>query len=425
MNLLIFVFVSLIILYLGNNNSAIYLVTIISSFFPYYLGLAIFNIDLQHGGTFFIYVFFCCLLLIHLLMRMKNTLRINSIDRFYFLYWCIWIVFYLINFNIDLFSTNQFYKQAPFFLTFTLLIPVLLKPLYSPKILKITIDWLEIIGFGAALIVLLFLILGFPSKEIWWDTDNQKWELISRYTPIRGFFSIRQATLFAMAIIVFISKLCYDATKTKQLFYKLPLVLISFGGIIISGSRGIMIICSLMTLYLLLTKLQTRHKIIAVFVVAILIVSLDFFFHISQYQNLSTRVFNAEVYQSKVTGLSVRFSGYQLGLTHFLERPIMGNGMSRISPKYGYSHNIFISILEDTGFAGFLWLSCFIMFMTFRLRWKDREVSKYPEKMITRNLILFLFLASNLYGTIVSYTSLFLLLSIYYSNYQIIPTERV
>jgi len=349
---------------------------------------------------------------------MQNTLKINTIDRFYILYWCIWIIFYLINFNINLFNTNKVYKQAPFFLTFTFLVPVLLKPLYSKKTLRITIDWLEIIGFGAALIVVLSLIFGFPSKEIWWDTDKQKWELVFRYAPIRGFFSNRQATLFAIAIIIFVSKICYNEKNSKQLFYKLPLLLISVGGIIISGSRGVLIICSLMTIYLLLSKLQFRHKIIAVFVVAVLVASIDLFFHISKYQNLSTRIFSSETYQSKESGFSVRFVSYQLGLTHFLESPIMGNGMSRMSPKYGYSHNIFISILEDTGFVGFLWLSCFIMFLTFRFGWKDSEVLKYPEKLITRNLILFLFLVSNLYGTIVSQTSLFLILSMYYYNYH-------
>jgi len=296
--------------------------------------------------------------------------------------------------------------------------PVLLKPFYSRETLRRTIDYLEIIGFGAALVVFVFLILGLPSKEIWLDTNNQKWELVLRYTPIRGFFSNRQAALFAMAIIVFISKLCYDSTKGKQLFYKVPLVLISFGGIIISGSRGILIICSLMTAVLLLTNLHFRQKIIATLVIVLSIVSVFFFSHMGKYQNLTTRVFSAEGYQSKVSGFGVRFTGYQLGLEHFLKSPIIGNGMSQMSPEYNYSHNIFISTVEDTGLVGFLWLLSFVTFITVYLSWQDKEKKRCPNKLIIRNLLLFLLLMSNLYGSIISQTSLFLLLSIYFYNYQ-------
>jgi len=89
---------------------------------------------------------------------------------------------------------------------------------------------------------------------------------------------------------------------------------------------------------------------------------------------------------------------------------------------YDYSHNIFISIIEDTGLFGLGWLVALLGFIFLGFDWKNSTSSEFGTQPVARNTIVFLFLLSNLYGTVITQTALFLLLSMYYFNYRRKPT---
>lgn len=371
------------------------------------------GIDLPRGGTLFIYLTFFFVLIIYLLKKEERFLKINQLDKLYIFYCAIWLVLYLINFDYELFQTNKVYKQAPVFLAFTFLLPVILKPTYSNKVVEKIIYHLELLGLGSALVLFILLILGFPSREAWIEADD----IIFRYSPIRGYFSNRQAILIAIGIIIFVSRVSYGMVKRKEYYWKIPLVMLGFGGIIVSGSRGILFICIMISVYLFFTVMKFQKKIIAVITLVILMIGLTSFFKIEKYKTWTTRIFSTESYSGEKTGFSVRFVRYKTGLDNFLESPILGNGMSKMTPDYDYSHNIFISILEDTGVVGFFWLSAFMIFLLFHFKWRKINELNSPNALITRNMIVFFFLTTNLYGSIIAHKAIFLLLSIYYFNY--------
>jgi len=75
MTLMIFGLVSLIVLYFGNKEPSIFVVKILSSFFIYYLVLALLGIDLRPGETLYIYLFFYASCIIFLLMRNQKMPR--------------------------------------------------------------------------------------------------------------------------------------------------------------------------------------------------------------------------------------------------------------------------------------------------------------------------------------------------------------
>jgi O-antigen ligase len=418
MNIVISGFVSIAILIFGNRNGAIYLVTIISSFFVYYLGLAILDVELERGGTVFIYVVFMAVLVIYLLMRARGHPTINGLDIIYILFFSLWFVSYLMNFDQRLFTEFTFYRQAPIFLCLTFVLPIIVKPIYSELNLQKTLHYLEIIGFAAATILFLLLLFGYPSKEIWWEVDKQTIESALRYAPIRGFFSNRQAVLFAMATVIFFSRFCYTGLGRKELLCKIPFVLISMGGIVISGSRGVFILCTLMCTYLVLKNLRLRSFIKIFVLLSILSLTLVSFLRTERYQALTSRIFQVESYQAEEGGVGTRTGRYIRGLENFLENPILGNGMSRMSPEYDYSHNIFISVLEDTGLLGLSWILLFLGFLLihcYRGRMHRMELGIQP---VARNTIVLLFLLSNVYGTVISQSALFLLVSMYYYTYR-------
>ena len=221
---------------------------------------------------------------------------------------------------------------------------------------------------------------------------------------------------------MFFSKICYTKVNRKELLCKIPFIILSLGGIIISGSRGVFLVCSLVCIYLVLKNLALRKTFKILILLSVLVFLLMSLLKTEKYETLSSRVFQVESYQAKDGGIQTRTDRYMLGLMHFLESPILGNGMSKMSPVYDYSHNIFISIIEDTGLLGLGWLVALVGFIFLGFDWKNSTSSEFGTQPVARNTIVFLLLISNLYGTIISQTALFLLLSMYYFNYRRRPT---
>ena len=268
------------------------------------------------------------------------------------MYYVLWIIVYWAHFDESLFIFKS-YRYAPYFLTITFILPIIIKRMYNQKIVKDFLKYLEWTGYFAATIVFICLLFRVTSKE-----TGAGYEIINlsetfRYVPIRGFFCLKQADLLSTSIIICVSGYMINASDKKRIIVKLPFVALCFLGIVISGSRSSFIFLCFSCAYLIITKGSLKKKIHVVIVTIVIGMFLLSFYHLPMYQHLFFRIFQSNYYTQGQTSINAKIDGYYIvGVKNFLKKPLLGNGMNKINHNYNYSHSIVISVLEDTEAAG-------------------------------------------------------------------------
>lgn len=413
----IFFVVSALIGIIALKKPSILLVAIISSFFPYYCAIGLLNVRLVEGGSKYIHLSFLLVVLVCWLIAKRRKFTINDLDILYIGYYFLWLIVYLANFDESLLTFKQ-YRYAPYFLTITFILPIIIKPIYNQETVKDFLKYLEWTGYLAATIITICLLVGVTSKETGVGYEITDLSEAYRYAPFRGFFSIRQAGLLSASIIIFFSKFMSGKSSKKEIIVKLPFLTLCFLGIIISGTRGIFIILSLLCCYLVITRGNFTRKTNAVIAVAVIGIILLHVRHIHTYSHLFSRTLASSSYTLKVGGVKTRYEHYEQGLRNFIKRPLVGNGMTKMCRDYDYSHSIVISILEDTGLSGFFIMCLMATYLFHRCEWHYRKEMFKDNQFIIRTMIMFHFLTSNLYGTVATNYTLFLLLYMYYLTYK-------
>jgi hypothetical protein len=419
----IFCALSMLIGILALKKPSVFLVVIVAVFFPYYFLIGLLNVKLDEGGTGYILASFLLVLLIYLffrkmlICRTKVLFTINSLDVLYISYCSLWFIVFLINLNHSLFVYKP-YVQALFWLTITFVLPIILKPIYSQTTISDFVRYLEWLGYFAALAVFICLLSGITSKETLEDYEIVNLSEAFRYAPFRGFFSIRQAQLLSISIIIFISKAITDKLSKKKIAIRIPFIILCFLGIIISGSRGPFIFLCLLCFYLVVSVKRFKRRIVSIVIAFVGIVLCGIYFYIPSYTHLFSRVFEPSWYTLEVGGIDSRCEKYKTGLRNFIEQPLIGNGMSRMCDNYDYSHSTIISALEDTGLLGFSIICLMVVLLFHTCKWRYSKQVFAENQFVIRNMIIFLFLLSNLYGTISSDFPLFLLIHVYYCCYR-------
>lgn len=412
-----FCVVSILIGIIALKKPSMFLVVITSSFFLYYCVLGLLNMRLAEGGSKYIHLFFLLVLFAYWTIFKRCKLTINSLDIFYLAYCFLWLAIYTANFDESL-LTFKHYKQAPYFLCFTFILPIVTKPIYDSESIRDFLRQLEWIGYAAAVIIIICLVVGVSSKESASRYEIAELSDVYRYTPFRGFFSFRQAWLLSASIIIFATRSISSRLTKWEIAIKMPLVALCFLGTIISGTRGVFIFTGLLFCYLFIVHGDLKKKTVLILLSMIALGSLVQFRSIDEYRHLTSRILRLHSYTLKVGGVNTRVQAYERGLAHFAGQPVFGNGMSRVSKHYPYSHSSVISTLEDTGVVGFFLMFSLVLFVLHTCRWPHKDKSDSPEQIILRNLIVLSFLCSTLYGTIATRYVLFLLLHIYYFLYR-------
>ena len=420
----IFCIVSILVGIAALKKPSVFIIVVIGSFFPYYFSIGLLDVKLSEGGTIYIHISFLLALLVYTFIREKPILSrkpvftINTLDKFYISYYFLWLIVFFINLDPSLFIF-KIYSQALYWLTFTFILPIILKPIYYRMNISNFIRYLEWLGYFAASAIFICLLLKVTSKETLAEYEIADLSDAFRYDPFRGFFSTRQAWLLSVPIIIFISKYITTKLSNKEIAIRIPFIILCFFGIIISGSRGTFILLCLLCFYLVISASGFSRKIIISVVIAIIgMVLFSIYFYIPSYTHLFSRVFKVSFYTLEVGGINSRYQVYEAGIRNFIERPLIGNGMSRICGDYNYSHSGIISTLEDTGLLGFSVMFLMVMFLFRTCRWRYNKRMFTDNQFVIRNMIIFIFLVSNLHGTISSCSSLFLLIHIYYFCYR-------
>lgn len=406
------------------KKPSIFLVVVLGGFFPYYFLIELLNVKLREGGTLYIHVFFLLVFLIYIFIKgnfffgNKPTLTINTLDKFYISYYFLWFIVFFINLEPSLFIFKK-YLQAPYWLTFTFILPIFLKLIYNRTNISDFIRYLEWLGYFAALAIFICLLLRTTSKETLREYEIVNLSEAFQYTPFRGFFSTRQAWLLSTSIIIFVSKYITTKLSNKEIAVRIPFIILCFFGIIISGSRATFIFLCFLCFYLVVSTSKFSKKMTMLIILAITgMILFGIHFYTPSYAHLFSRIFRVSSYTLEVGGINTRCQVYEAGIRNFIERPLIGNGMSRICSDYNYSHSSIISTLEDTGLLGFS-IMCLMMMLLFRTcKWRYSKQLFTDNQFVIRNMIIFFFLVSNLYGTISSCSSLFLLIHIYYFCYR-------
>lgn len=412
-----FCIVSIVIGIIAIKKPYIFLVVILGSFFPYYFLIELFNVRLHEVGSVYIHGSFLLILLIYLFFKGKFRFTINNLDKFYVCYYFLWLIVFLINLDFSLFVFKP-YWQAPYWVTITFILPIIMKPIYNQNNISHLIRYIEWLGYFSAAAIFISLLFGVTSKETGADYQITNWYETFRYTPVRGFFSQRQAWLLSVPIIIFLSRYMNSKLSKKEIIFKLPVVTLCFLGVIISGTRGTFLILSLFCFYLVIVIGNFYKKMTGLIVVAIIGAILLQIYYVPAYIQLFSRIFKASSYTLKVGGINTRYERYETGMKNFIEQPLIGNGMSKICYGYDYSHSSIISTLEDTGLLGFFIMCLMVIFLLHRCRWRYKKEIFTNSQFVIRNLIIFFFLTSNLYGTISTNYLLFLLIYMYYYIYR-------
>ena len=420
----IFFIVSILVGIAALKKPSAFIIVAIGSFFPYYFSIGLLDVKLSEGGTIYIHISFLLALLVYTFIREKPILSrkpvftINTLDKFYISYYFLWLIVFFINLNPSLFIFKS-YLQAPYWLTITFILPIILKPIYNRINISNFIRYLEWLGYFAASAIFVCLLLKVTSKETLAEYEIANLFDAFQYTPFRGFFSTRQARLLSIPIIIFVSRYITNKLSNKEMLIRIPFIILCFLSIIISGSRATFILLCLLCSYLVISASGLNRKItISVVVVLIGMVLLSVYLYIPSFTHLFSRIFKISIYTLEVGGINSRYQVYEAGIRNFIERPLIGNGMSRICGDYNYSHSSIISILEDTGLLGFSAIFLMVMFLFRTCRWRYNKWMFTDNQFVIRNMILFFFLISNFYGTISACSSLFLLMHIYYCCYR-------
>lgn len=420
----IFFIISILVVVIALRDPSVFLVVTIGSFFPYYFSMQVFNVKLYEGGTVYIHASFLLALFAYTAIREKPILSrkpvftINTLDKFYISYYFLWLIVFFINLDTSLFIFKS-YLQAPYWLTITFILPIILKPIYNRINISNFIRYLEWFGYFAASAIFVCLLLKVTSKETLAEYEIANLSDAFQYTPFRGFFSTRQARLLSIPIIIFVSRYITNKLSNKEMLIRIPFIILCFFGIIISGSRATFILLCLLCFYLIISASSFTRKITISIIIAIVsMVLLAGYFYMPSYTHLFSRIFNPDSYCLEVGGIGDRLEVYLTGIRNFLQYPLIGNGMSRMHESYRYSHSSVISSLEDTGLLGFAILSLMVIHIFRKCKWKYNKKQITSDQFIIRNIVILFFLYSNLYGTIIGCSTLFLLVYIYYFNYR-------
>lgn len=381
----IFFIVSILVGIAALKKPSVFLIVVIGSFFPYYFSIGLLNVKLSEGGTVYIHASFLLALLVYTFIREKPILSkkpvftINTLDKFYISYYFIWLIIFFINLDTSLFVFKA-YLYAPYWLTITFILPIILKPIYNRMNISNFIRYFEWLGYFAASAISICLLLKVTSKETHAEYEIADLSDAFRYTPFRGFFSNRQAWVLSIPIIIFVSKYITTKLSNKEIAIRIPFIILCFFGIIISGSRATFILLCLLCSYLVISAGGFNRKIIISVVVAFIgMVLLSVYFYIPSYTHLFSRIFRVSSYTLEVGGINTRYEGCEAGIRNFIKQPLVGNGMSRMCNGYDYSHLSIISTLEDTGLLGFS-IMCLMVMLLFRTcKWR------YSKQLFTDN----------------------------------------
>jgi O-antigen ligase len=216
---------------------------------------------------------------------------------------------------------------------------------------------------------------------------------------------------FLNLLTIFLILYFYFEEKTFEKYFYVPLIALNFLSLIASQTRGSILgllvgIFVFVFFYLLLSKIETKKKILALGLFFIFLVSFFFFLKTDIALQIPGIKRLSETLQNPVS-VFPRFYAWKIFLHGFKEKPIFGWGpetmpiafFSNFDPRiFNYEqaifdrpHNKFIEILVSTGVFGFIsWLLIFLAFIYYVFK---TNINFYQKSALLA--FLFSYLAQN------------------------------
>lgn len=183
-------------------------------------------------------------------------------------------------------------------------------------------------------------------------------------TPSPVIFS-SSVLYFLPLVLVYI----FENFKNNIIFFWLSLLLIIVSALVVlvvSGSRSFLLLFPV--IFFTILVIFRRYDIIIVFSIVFMFLLLVFWDYV--YDSVIQRSLLA-IKGGDYTSANNRFDAYRDGIKLFLQNPVIGIGLVNFKeyvPYYfgNYIHNLYLSILTETGVLGFISFFSFIGFSLFK-----------------------------------------------------------